>query len=160
MTRFIKQMLKKFVYTEASNQEELDIVDDKKITPEDEYLLREVRVCDLSHIIRKNPEKVSEQEVENALVKHNAIMVNSGNNYYMDIETGKQYRVGKLFSKNEKDKQEIVVININAIYHSCYDEVCAHCLDPNAKFSVKQLTKLRDEHFANRCRQFKEDKVQ
>ncbi len=161
MTTLIRHMLNHFKYTEASNE-----VDTWKNLTQEElkdvlYVLHSVRVCQLARVSHRKKKTLSAEDLAKRIVKKDVLMISVGCDWFMDIETGEHYELGKLFGEDlQKPTNKLYVVSESPLYYECYDVIQSKHLDPNSKFTARQLRRIYNEYFAERCRQFFDGKLQ
>ena len=137
MTRFIKGMLNKFEYTEASNSQNDWVQWTDKELEDAQYTLHCVRVC---RLVRKSNKLFKKTQCK--LFKSDAIMVNVGDNWFMDIETGRYYEMA-----TEVESTGTTYVSCESpLYYDCYDTVKSKKLQPNDKFTARELRSIYQEH--------------
>ncbi|MBQ8522648.1 MAG: hypothetical protein IJ458_03165 [Clostridia bacterium] len=154
MTSLIKGMLKKFKYVEMPNEKN----DWKQWSDVElgkaEYTLHYVRVCKLARISHKKKKRITAEDLERRIVKKGVLMISVGGEWYMDIETGKHYELGKLFGEElQNPNNELYVVSENPLYYECYDTIKGLNLQPNDQFTARQLRNLYINHFDTKVKQ-------
>ena len=106
-------------------------------------------IAKLAKLIDKRKRNITVQDINDSVVSENTLAISVGNNWFMDIETGKYYELGGILGEEMTTDMDVYVERTRSLFHFSYDEVKKNNMQPMNEYSAKELRDLYNAHIQN-----------